>query len=101
LTANELSCKSEKIFCQARLGEHNLESDFDGATPLDYVIARTLIHPNYSRTKYHNDIAILTLQNSVQFSDKISPICLPAPGFQRLRTVVWSFIFCCVDLPLT
>ena len=65
---------------QVRLGEHNLESDFDGAAPLDFAVSRTLVHPNYSTTRFHNDIAIITLQSEVSFSDKVSPICLPSPG---------------------
>ena len=52
---------------QVRLGEHNLESDFDGAAPLDFAVSRTLVHPNYSTTRFHNDIAIITLQSEVSF----------------------------------
>ena len=67
-------------FFKARLGEHVIDNDFDMAIPLDFVIVRKLIHPDYSGTKYHNDIALLTLQSNVPFSDKISPICLPSAG---------------------
>ena len=34
------------------------------------------IHPGYER-KYHNDIAIIELQNEVTYNDGIYPICLP------------------------
>ena len=42
------------------------------------------IHPGYER-QYHNDIAIIELQNEVTFNDGIYPICLPenASPFSR------------------
>ena len=62
------------------MGEHELNNDNDGATPLDIEIETKVIHENYSPKNLSNDIAILTLEQDVEiFDQKISPICLANP----------------------
>ena len=65
---------------QVRLGEHELNNDNDGATPLDIEIESKVIHENYNPKNLSNDIAVLTLKQDVEiFDEKISPVCLEHP----------------------
>ncbi|XP_031342790.1 transmembrane protease serine 9-like isoform X3 [Photinus pyralis] len=43
----------------------------------EYVVEENIIHPFYSAFDNTNDIALLRLQRSVEFSDYVRPICLP------------------------
>ena len=68
------------MLLQVRLGEHELNNDNDGATPLDIEIESKVIHENYNPKNLSNDIAVLTLKQDVEtFDEKISPICLEHP----------------------
>jgi hypothetical protein len=60
----------------ARLGDLDLFDNNDGAKPSTVSLANAKIHENYSPTRYNNDIAILTLQESVN-NPTVWPICLP------------------------
>jgi secreted trypsin-like serine protease len=52
----------------ARLGEHDLQSDADGAHPIDVPIERGTIHPLYNSTTVANDIAVLRLKYEISFT---------------------------------
>lgn len=73
----------------ARLGEHVIDDDnSDGASPKDFAIVNITIHKDYNqRAGYDNDIAILTLNETVVFSDAISPICLPSLDVSKSQAV--------------
>ncbi|XP_071451047.1 venom protease-like [Hetaerina americana] len=76
-----------------RLGEHDIESDNDGAFPIDINIVEKTMHPNYNPTSYQNDIAILTLQYPVKSTLAIHPICLPDTQELRSMTYVRNYPF--------
>ncbi|ETN66141.1 hypothetical protein AND_002078 [Anopheles darlingi] len=66
------------------LGEHDLSTDPDCVSEQNCSLAvqiRTtdsvILHPNFTSTSYENDIALLVLNASVEFSNSIRPICLP------------------------
>lgn len=59
-----------------RLGEHDL-SRTDEAQHVDVPVVKVLKHPNYTRSNGRNDIALLYLGENVQFSARITPICIP------------------------
>lgn len=61
-----------------RLGEHEIDNDSDGANPEEFTIERIKIHEDYNSRTYDNDIAIITLNGTVEFSSHISPVCLPS-----------------------
>ncbi|XP_023248521.1 venom protease-like [Copidosoma floridanum] len=61
----------------ARLGEHDLRTNTEGAHPIDVHIKRGTIHPNYNPVTVENDIAVLKLRDEVTFTEAIRPICLP------------------------
>ncbi|KAJ8672486.1 hypothetical protein QAD02_003745 [Eretmocerus hayati] len=60
-----------------RLGEYDIQSQNDGANPIDVQIQQSIIHPRYNPNVIQNDIAILKLSRDVEFTDAIHPICLP------------------------
>lgn len=57
----------------ARLGELDLERDDDGATPIDILIEDHKVHNNYDPRTFVNDVAILRLQNDVNFTSRSLP----------------------------
>lgn len=60
----------------ARLGELNLNSSTDDARPEDYRISEIIIHPNFKKPSFYNNIALYRLEKDVVFSSYIRPICL-------------------------
>jgi len=42
----------------------------------DYRIVEHIIHPDYKPPSLYNDIALFRLENDVEFSEKVRPICL-------------------------
>ena len=58
-----------------------MENDDSGEAPQDFYIKNKVIHQQYKkRPSLDNDIAIITLEEDVNFVDhRIQPICLPLP----------------------
>lgn len=59
-----------------RVGEYDLSSNSD-ANHVDIKIANFKRHENYNPKTKVRDIAVLTLEKDIEFSDIIAPICLP------------------------
>ncbi|XP_052867213.1 chymotrypsin-like protease CTRL-1 [Anopheles cruzii] len=66
------------------LGEYDLNHKSDCAVDKNCSLAATtlsvdkvIIHPNFSSSSYENDIALLVLNDSIQLSNNVRPICLP------------------------
>ncbi|KAK7793675.1 hypothetical protein R5R35_013155 [Gryllus longicercus] len=76
-----------------RLGEHDLESDADGASPEDVAIRDRRVHEGYNPNSFVNDIALLTLERDITPTLAIHPICLPLAPAQRERNLVGSMPF--------
>uniref|UniRef100_T1KLZ0 Peptidase S1 domain-containing protein n=1 Tax=Tetranychus urticae TaxID=32264 RepID=T1KLZ0_TETUR len=51
-------------------------------------VEKSNVHPDFNRQTFENDIFLLLLKESVQFSGNIQPICLPDPGEDE--TFSWS-----------
>lgn len=62
-----------------RLGDSNLiSSDDDSETkPVHLKVIEVTGHENFRLQTYYNDIALLKLERSVNYTDYIRPICLP------------------------
>ena len=61
-----------------RLGEQDVTSNFDGASPVDFEICERHLHARYSRENgATNDIAILKLCKPANLNNFIQPACLP------------------------
>lgn len=50
--------------------------DTDDARPKDYKIEQRIIHPNYKKPSSYNDIALFRLEQNVEFSEYVRPLCL-------------------------
>ncbi|XP_055597019.1 CLIP domain-containing serine protease B4-like [Uranotaenia lowii] len=80
---------------KVRLGEWDVLSDNDcvdglcADPPVDIRVAGHIVHPDYTAEDYHNDIALIKLERPVQFTDFISPICLPLE--ENLRSMEEAF----------
>jgi len=60
-----------------RLGDHDISTTSDGATPVDISVGRSIQHPGWNSNTLDNDIAIVKLSRSVTYSRNIKPACLP------------------------
>lgn len=76
-----------------RLGENEIDNDNDGATPVDILVEKVLPHPTYNAGTKMDDIGLVKLQQSVQFTRYIQPICLPKPIDMRSQSFVKYFPF--------
>ncbi|CAL1274439.1 unnamed protein product [Larinioides sclopetarius] len=65
-----------------RLGDHDIESDSEGATPVDFAVRSVIKFAGFDLRTFQNDIAILVLNSSIQFGRNIAPICLPFNVFK-------------------
>ncbi|KAL6476707.1 hypothetical protein MHYP_G00152060 [Metynnis hypsauchen] len=53
-------------------------------------VSQLIIHPNYSSSTNDNDIALLRLNSSVNFTNYITPVCLAAAGSTFFNgTLTW------------
>lgn len=59
-----------------RLGEHNLDKE-DETKTIDVNVIKAAIHPKYDKKDGHSDLAILTLEHDIPFTNRILPVCLP------------------------
>ena len=60
-----------------RLGDHDITTTADGASPVDISIARSVQHPGWDSNTLDNDIAIVKLSQSVSYTRNIRRVCLP------------------------
>ncbi|XP_069361912.1 proclotting enzyme-like isoform X7 [Maniola hyperantus] len=77
LTAAHCIHNHEDDLYVVRVGELDLAREDEGATPMDVLIKNKIKHEEYNPKAFTNDIALLVLQNDVQFTDLIKPICIP------------------------
>ncbi|XP_029342707.1 serine protease Hayan isoform X2 [Acyrthosiphon pisum] len=61
---------------RVRLGDLNLQTNNDGAHPVEFLVDETIVHPDYIKTSKYNDIALLRLDNEVKLNNHIRPACL-------------------------
>ncbi|XP_047537415.1 uncharacterized protein LOC125071283 isoform X2 [Vanessa atalanta] len=85
LTAAHCIHNHEEDLYVVRLGELDLASEDEGATPIDVLIKYKIKHEGYNAKSFTNDIGLLILQNDVQFTDLIHPICIPLSSDLRAK----------------
>lgn len=67
------------------LSKNDCEDDHCSDDPIDAPVESIEVHKEYSgEPDFHNDIALLKLENPVTFTEFISPVCLPMS--QKLLT---------------
>lgn len=73
-----------------RLGAYNMKEPTQEVK--DILVSRIRRHPDFQRSTYMNDIAVLRLKQAARFTEHIRPICLPVrPGdtfFGKKATVI-------------
>nr|ACO15288.1 Trypsin-1 precursor [Caligus clemensi] len=74
--------KSDVRHLRVHLGEHDIKSNYEtGVRKLR--VQRIIRHKRFSASTLHNDVAILTLRESVSYFDAIQPICLATDNSVR------------------
>ncbi|XP_023953996.2 venom protease [Bicyclus anynana] len=91
LTAAHCIHNQETSLYVVRLGELDLAREDEGAVPVDVLIKRNIKHEAYNHESFENDIGLIVLQNEVQFTDLIRPICIPTDSrFRSVDFVGWT-----------
>jgi len=73
---NELKYIVHDYSCHLKVGVVAQGSDGEGT----YQITRFIVNPNYQELEVNHDIALLKLARPVEFSARVSPICLAKPN---------------------
>ncbi|XP_073955187.1 uncharacterized protein [Choristoneura fumiferana] len=60
-----------------RVGEYDFSSVSEQYPFVEQGVARKAVHPKYNFFTYEYDLALVKLENTLQFAPHISPICLP------------------------
>lgn len=60
-----------------RLGDFNYGSENEHFQPIDVKVAKVILHPKYMKKSLYDNIALIQLEHSVEFSMHIRPACLP------------------------
>ena len=78
-----------------RLGEHDTESIDEPHPHVDRKIKDVIIHPKYDRNFYKvltegYDVALIELDNPVDYTLNIIPICLPTDDNKLVGETGWA-----------
>lgn len=88
-------CVYRKEATHARLGDFNYGSDREHYKPMNVKVAKVFLHPNYSEKSLYNNIALVQLDQSVDFTEHIRPACLPMVSdvavFESVSMTGWPF----------
>nr|CAI5843291.1 unnamed protein product [Callosobruchus analis] len=64
----------------AVFGEFDISGDLESKKPISRNVKRVIVHRQYDAATFENDLALLELEQPVQFDSHIIPICLPRDG---------------------
>ncbi|XP_011684750.1 PREDICTED: venom prothrombin activator nigrarin-D-like [Wasmannia auropunctata] len=92
LTAGHCVYGREDLY-KVRIGDLDLNDDYDGATPFEDFIERKTVHPEYNPRTYTNDVAVLKTSQEVPFTLSVHPICLPVDDIIRNRNLENTYPF--------
>lgn len=85
-----------------RLGDFNYGSNEDDTQPINIRIAEVIAHPNYTENIAYNNIALLRLNQTVEFNEFIKPACLSQPQKAQItQGVVAGWLFKLYHVPST
>jgi hypothetical protein len=59
-----------------RLGDLDINSTTDDAKPQNFSVISTYVYPDYRSSSHYHDIALLKLDQPVEFSSYVKPACL-------------------------
>lgn len=84
--------KHQEMDCNIYNDKDGKEIERDCADPIEiFGIDSFVVHPDYNRPKYSNDIALVRLNRDVVMKDHIRPICLPVTSTLQ-RTIFEKYI---------
>jgi len=73
---------------RVRLGDHNIKDGTSDGITIEKRVKRVIRHKGFSSSTLWNDVAILTMEDDVQYTNNIQPICLASGGNKYVdRTV--------------
>lgn len=79
--------KNQEMDCNIYNDKFGKEIERDCADPIEvFGIDKFIVHPDYNRPKYSNDIALVRLNRDVVMKDHIRPICLPVTSALQRQT---------------
>lgn len=61
-----------------RVGEYDFSSVQEPLPFIERGVARKLVHPKYNLFTYEYDLALVRLEQPLEFAPHVAPICLPA-----------------------
>lgn len=59
-----------------RLGDLDIKSNTDNASPQQFTVKKTFIHPSYKSPNRYHDIALIQLDKKVKFTKYVIPACV-------------------------
>ncbi|XP_058447265.1 putative serine protease 29 [Malaya genurostris] len=65
-----------------KLGDHNIRSNTE-VTHIERRVKRLVRHRGFDSRTLYNDVAVLTMDQPVQYTKSVRPICLPGGGSSR------------------
>lgn len=78
LTASHCVYGFRKERISVRLLEHDRKMSH--LQKIDRKVAEVTTHPKYNARNYDNDIAVIKLDEPVEFNEVLHPVCMPTPG---------------------
>lgn len=79
--------KGQDEDCNIYNDKNGKEIERDCADPIEtFGVESFVVHPDYNRPKYSNDIALVRLDRDVVMKDHIRPICLPVTSALQKTT---------------
>ncbi|XP_023173479.2 trypsin [Drosophila hydei] len=78
LTASHCVYGFRKERISVRLLEHDRKMSH--LQKIDRKVSEVITHPKYNARNYDNDIAIIKLDEPVEFNEVLHPVCMPTPG---------------------
>lgn len=75
---------AERVF--VHLGQYDIE--LSGPNVQEFRAHRIIIHPEFSYSHFHNDIALIRLANEATFTAFVQPICMWNPKRTDLNEVI-------------
>lgn len=92
-------CLYRKEATHVRLGDFNYGSDREHNKPMNVKVAEVILHPNYSKKSLYNNIALVELDQSVDFTEHIRPACLPQMSDATDETTMTGWPFKLYNVP--
>uniref|UniRef100_A0A2C9GLQ9 CLIP domain-containing serine protease n=2 Tax=Anopheles arabiensis TaxID=7173 RepID=A0A2C9GLQ9_ANOAR len=94
--------RKEGKLVSVRLGEYNTKTEIDCVTeeqeeicadpPIDAGIESVIVHPGYQDMAHADDIALLRLAQSIEYTSFVQPVCLPLTDFRASKTGEVNFV---------